>query len=257
MLCIFAQLLDELCGRCNACQQDDVCFRCDVAERLLTAHIDGLQTVVSERCEIEFLVWIQVESLCEDKEVDGKQAVRALGDDDDVGSVLTALWLAQPSCRQEFVVDDESVVVDEQDVDTRLDVSVLIGIVEDDGLRVFRQFVGCQSLDALTPVGIDSYVDMWKLPLDLTGFVADVDGCRLFGGQYEASALTLIASAQYGHLHLVAQQPHEIFHMGCFPRAAHGDVAHRDDGCVEGTAFQDAHFKEMVSQPYHESVAPA
>ena len=44
--------------------------------------------------------------------------------------------------------------------------------------------------------------------------------------------------------------------MGCFPRAAHRDVSHRDDGRVESTAFEDAHFEEMVSQPYHESIAP-
>ena len=153
--------------------------------------------------------------------------MRALGDDDDVGTVLAVQRLAQASCRQQFVVDDEPVVVDEQDIDAGLDIAVLEGIVEQDDIQLLVEFH--ELVDGMTAVFIDRHRNILELLLHLVGLVANLGHGDVGSGDAKTLALALVSPTEYGHAELVFQQLGEIFDMGCLARASDGDVAYSNN----------------------------
>ena len=80
----------------------------------------------------ELLVGIETHGLRDDTVLHGLHVSRTLCDDHDVGPVLALHRLPESSRRQQLVVDDQTMVVDEHDVDARLHITVLEGIVEQD-----------------------------------------------------------------------------------------------------------------------------
>ena len=89
-------------------------------------------------------------------------------------------------------------IIYQQDVDARFDITVLESIVEQyhvDVLLFLLSFVGCQQFDAVASVLIDSHDDILKLLLHLEGFVAYLRHRGLLVGHDESFAFAFISSA--------------------------------------------------------------
>ena len=234
-----------------------MCAFGNLLEREFFAAIEWLQVTVLQCGEEQLLVGIEIEGLGEHPELHRLEVGGAFRDDHDVGPGLSALGLAQPSGRQQLVVDDEPVVVYEQDIDAGLHVAVLVGIVEQDDIGVLGGFIGGQALNAVAALFVDRHIDAGEFLQNLVRLIADITGCALLVGQHVATAFPLVAPAQYRHFHLVVKLADEVFHMRCLAGAPHRDVAHRNDGNVERLAFQDAEFEHLVTDAYADSVEPA
>ena len=117
--------------------------------------------------------------------------------------MLALRGLAKPACRQHTVVDDESVIVDEQDVDARFHVAMLEGIVEQDDVDVVGCLVSGEVVDAIATFLVYRHIGFGELPHHLEGLVANV-GHRGVGISENISLrLPLIASREHRHLYLV------------------------------------------------------
>ena len=206
--------------------------------------------------EEELLVGIEAHGLGDDAELHRFQILRTFRDDHDVGAVLALYRFPESSCRQQLVVDDQTVVVDEQDVDARFHIAVLEGIVEEDDIDVLDVISAGQLIDATSTFLVHGHGDVGKLGLHLVRFVADGADGRIVTGQHKTTGLTLIAPAQNGHLRLIFQQTDEVFHMGGLAGAADGDITDGDDRRAERPAFQDAHLEEQVSETDAQAVEP-
>ena len=206
--------------------------------------------------EEELLIRIEFHGLGDDAELHGLQVLRTFRDNHDVGSVLTLDRFPQPSCRQQGVVDDQSVIVDEQDIDAGLHIAVLEGIVKKNDVSAFRLFSACQMINPPGSLPVYSYCDIGEFGLHLIGLVTDVVDCRILVGQYKTVTHAFVAPAQHGHLGAVFQESYEVFHMGRLASPANGDVSDGNDRHVEGAAFQDAHLKEQVPEPDAQPVKP-
>ena len=147
-------------------------------------------------------------------------------------------------------------VVDEQDVDARFNITMLEGVVEEDDIDVFDVISAGQLLDTPCTFFVYGYGDVWELCFHLVRFVTDGADGRIVTGQHEADGLTLIAPAQHGHLRLIFQQTDQVFHMGGLAGAADGDISDGDDRCAVWPAFQDAHLKEQVPKTDSQAVEP-
>ena len=109
----------------------------------------------------------------------------------------------------------------------------------------------------MTALLVDGNGDVLELLLHLVGLVANLGHRGLVVGLDEPLALALIAPAQHRHIELVLQQTNQILHMRCLARTAYGDVAHADDGYLEGTRLQHPHFKQGVARLHCQAVNPA
>ena len=194
--------------------------------------------------EEELLVGIETHGLGDDTELHWFQILRTLCDNYDVGPILAIHRFPKASCWQQLVVDDQTVIVDEQDIDAWFHISVLEGIVEENDIDILNIFSTGQILDAPCTFPIHSHGDVGELRLHLIWLIPDGADSRVLVCQHKPFGLTLIASAQHGDLRLILQQSDQILHMGCLSRSADGDVTHGDDGNVEGPTFQDTHLKE-------------
>ena len=253
------QVLHHLPGRSDACHEQHMVVRklfqgkTVLNDCLVPEH--GLQGVVAERGEIEVLVGKEIHGLGDDAESHGFEFLRALGNDNHVGTVLAIQGLAQSSGRQQLVVDDETMIVHEQDIDAGLDVAVLEGIVEQHDVDATVD--PYERLDAMHALLVDRHDGLGEFQLHLHRLVSNVACRRTRPGQHEALRLALIAPAEYGHLGLMLQQLDEILDMRGLTSAAHGDVAHRDDGHAEVAALHDSHVKEEIPDAHTQPVEPA
>ena len=207
--------------------------------------------------EEELLVRVKLHGLGDDAELHGLQVLRTFRDDDDVSSVLTLHGFSQSSCRHERVIDHQTVIVDEQNIDAWLHIAVLEGVVEEDDVNAFDAFPVGQFVDASCTFSIHSHRDVGELGLHLIGLVTDVVDRRVLIGQHKPVTLSFVAPTQHSYLRMVFQQSYEVFHMGCLACATNSDVTHGDDRNGEGTAFQDAHLEEQVPEADTEPVEPA
>ena len=251
------QVVNHLFGRCNPREQQHMFVAADVIEFPFTAAVCRHEFAVLQRGEVEFLVGIQVHGFGDDPELHGAQVLGAFGHDDDVGPGLAVAGFSQPACRQQLVVDDETMVIHEQDVDARLDIAVLEGIVEQDHVGFLGFFIVGEPIDAMAAFLVHRHKDVGKLLLHLIGLVSDVLHPRVLVSQHISPTLALVATAENGHLCPMLQQTDKVFHMRGLARAAHGDIAHRDDRGLEAAALQNAQFEQLVSQPHPQSVKPA
>ena len=210
-----------------------------------------------QRGEVERLIGVELHGLRQHAVVDGVQRVGAFRYYNNVGAFFAVNGFAQPSRRQQLIVDNQPVIVDEQNVQSRLHIPVLIGIVEDYDIGVLGGLIVDDMVDAAAPVGIDGNLNVGKFLFHLEGFVTDVAHGGVAVGEDETVSLAFVPPAQYGHLRLALEQSDEILHMGCLSRPADGDVADGNDGSRETPALQDIEFEELVSDAYAESVDAA
>ena len=198
--------------------------------------------------EEQFLIWIEAHGLGDDTELHGLQVFRALRDDHDIRPVFALHRFPQSSCRQEGVVDNQAMVVDEQNVNARLHITVLEGIIEQNDIDILYILSAGQPLDAPCPFLVYGYGDVRELGLHLVWLIADGAGRCFLASQHESAGLALIASAQHGYLGFVFQQPDQILHMRCFTSTSDGDISDRDDRCAIRTALQNTHLEEQVPE---------
>ncbi len=129
--CQGCQVVFQLLGRGYAGQQQHV----GVLQVGQLGHLapglleDAAQCTIFQGGEEELLVGIECHGFRDDAILHGFQLLGTFGHDDDVCPVLAVEGLAQPSRRQQLVIDDESVVVYQQDIDAGFDIAVLEGVI--------------------------------------------------------------------------------------------------------------------------------
>lgn len=229
----------------------------DAVERSSFFSEEPVELVVGQTREIQLLVGEEIHGLCQHPVIDRLKIRRTLGDNHNVGTVLPTLRLAEPSRRQQLIVEDKAMVIDEQDIDARFDIAVLVGVVEEHDIGVASSLVGSEAIDTLAALLVHRDMDLRKLALHLVRLVSYQPHRRIVLCQQIAPALALIAPAEHRHLCLVLQQADEILHMRRFARSAHGDIAHRDDGHTETPASENAQFEELVAKAHAQPVEPA
>ena len=191
---------------------------------------EGGELPVVHAREVELLVGVEVELLADDVEVDGLDGVGAFGDHHDLCPVFAGDRLAEPAGGQEGVVGQQAVAVGQQQVESGLEVAMLVGIVQQDDIHM-GVLEAEQLFHAVAAMLVDADYGLGKLALHLCRFVADVGRRAGRVGQAEASGPTLVAPAQGGHLQaFVLQQPDEVFGVGRLARASYGQVADADGG---------------------------
>ena len=247
----------HLLGRCDTRKQQDIHIRLDVAQRFVVTIIQRFQLIVFQCGEEQLLIRIEVHGPGEHAELHRLEVARTFRDDHDISTVLTLLGLPQHTGGQQLVVDNETVVVNQQDIDAWLDVAMLESIVKQHHIGVLCLLVACETIDAMTTVPVNGDIDIRILLLHLVRLITNHTRRGVLVGQHIARALALVAPAEYCHLRLVLKQTNQILYMRCLARAAHCDVPHRDDGGLEGTAFQHAHLKQLVAESYTDTVEPA
>ena len=131
------QVVRHLLGRGNAGEQKGMMVLQFMKVRRGLGLLEYRQqfTIVDGR-EEQSLVGIEIHGLGDDTILHGFQVLRTLRDNDNVCTVLATQWLAQSASRQQRVVDNQSVVVDQQDVDAGFDITVLEGIVQEDDIDI-------------------------------------------------------------------------------------------------------------------------
>ena len=162
------------------------------------------------RSEIQLLIGIEVHGTLKYAVAHRRCFLRALGDYNDVSPILSFQWFAQAACRQQFVVDNQPMIVNEQYVQSWFNIPMLKGIVKHDDLHVFRCFVIHQSLDSMATIGINGYVSIWKLAVHLVRFIAYLWHRGLSTSHAIATRLSLISATEHGHLKLLAEQVNKV-----------------------------------------------
>ena len=228
-----------------------------VRGRPLALYEDRHQLQVVNAREVQTLVREQVQCFSEDAKLHGLQVLGTLRDDHHVGPVLATERLAQAACGEQLVVDDESVIIDQQDIDARLHVAVLESVVEKDHIHVLRLRIARHAVDALATVAVDGHIGIGKLPLHLVRLIADLVHGRVGLGQHIATALPLVASGEHAHLHPLLEQPDEILHVRGLARATYGDIAHGDDRYVKSLLAKHAKLKQLVAKTHSQTIDPA
>ena len=137
---------------------------------------------------------IEVHGFGQHTEFHRLQIFWTLGDDDDVCSVLTAQRFTQSSCRQHLVVDDQTVIIYQEDVDARFYIPVLESIIEQDDIYVLACLIILQVLDTSCPFCIYSHIDIREFLVHLERFVTYFRHGRTFVGKYITMTFSLIAT---------------------------------------------------------------
>ena len=104
----------------------------------------------------------------------------------------------QSSGRQKLVTFHGTVVIHQQDAQTRLYVAVLKGIIQQDDFRIGCSFRCCQSADTFAAVSVHGDTDVGKLAGHLIRLISDVLHAGGRRGQHEAFRFPLVAPAQHG-----------------------------------------------------------
>jgi len=247
VLRVQTQVEPHLFGHGNAGEQQDGLVVADARQRTFVTAVELPQLAVAEGAEVETLIGHQVQGLLHHAEAHRLDIVGTFRDDDDVGTPFPLLRFAQSARRQQTVVGYHAVIVDKQDIDTRMHVAVLVGIVEQDDVDVARGLVGAQALDAAPPVVVDGHVGRGELLLHLPRFVADFLHGALRPGQYVATRLTLVAAAEYSHAVGLAQQAQQVLRVRCLSRSADAQVADADDGDVVTVRLQYVQVEQGVA----------
>ena len=153
-----------------------------------------LQCIVVDAGEVEFLEWIEIHSLGEYTEFHWFQILWTFGDNHDVGTTLSAQWFAQSSCRQHLIVDDETMVIYQKDIDAWLDIAMLEGIIKQYHIYILGLFVALQVVNASYSFGIYRYVDIRKLLVHLEWLITDIRHFCIFICKYISVALAFVST---------------------------------------------------------------
>ena len=123
------QVVFHLLRRCNASNQQYMIvlqfFLC-----YLLVFEYALWCIIVNAGEVELLERVEVHGLGEYTEFHRLQVLWTFGDNHNVGTVLAAQRFSQSSGRQHLVIDNQSVIIYQQDVDAWLYIAMLEGIIQ-------------------------------------------------------------------------------------------------------------------------------
>ncbi len=72
----------------------------------------------------------------------------------------------------------------------------------------------------------------------------------------KSMTLPFITSTEYRYVHLVFQEPDQIFHVGSLSGAAYCNITYRDDRRAIGVTLQETRLEEHVPEAHPQSVKP-
>ena len=90
---------------------------------------DRLQLTIVNGSEEQLLIGIEAHCLSDDTILHGFEVLGAFGDNHDIRAILSTQWFAQSASRQQCIIDNQSVIIYQQDVDARFDLAMLEGII--------------------------------------------------------------------------------------------------------------------------------
>ena len=196
-LCHWLDVVFHLFGRCNTRQEQHMIVGHSrqgwVFHFFLFIALDflwlqflaveyALWGIIVNAGEVELLERVEVHRLGQHSELHRFQVLRTFGDDHDVGTVLSAQRFAEPSCRHHLVIDDETVIIYQQDVDAWLDIAVLEGIVQQYHIHVLGFPVVLQMVNTSYSFGIYCNIDVLEFLVHLEGFIANLCHLGIFIG---------------------------------------------------------------------------
>lgn len=111
VLGVWLEVDDDLLGRGNASEQQDILIGLNVADGSVFTEIERFQLIVFQGCEVQFLIGEKIHGTCEHSEFHGLEVSRAFRHDHDVCTVLPLLRFPKSSGRQQLVIDNQTVVV--------------------------------------------------------------------------------------------------------------------------------------------------
>ena len=165
-----------------------------VIKRACTFMVNRLQVAILKTCEIELLIREEVQGSCEYSERHRLQVFRALGHYHYVGSCLAFLWFAQTTGRQQLVVDDKSMIINQKDIYTRFYITMLIGIIKEDDISILGCFIGGDAFNSITSVAIHSNTHVLELSVHLVRLITDIPHRGVLISKDESLGLALIAT---------------------------------------------------------------
>jgi hypothetical protein len=104
-------------------------------------------------------------------------------------------------------------VIYQKNVDSRLYVTVLIGIVKKDDICVLCRFIGGYAFNAVTSVAVNGNTHILELAMHLIRLITDIPHRGIIISEDESLGLTLIAARQNSHAIFVMEQADEVFNV--------------------------------------------
>jgi hypothetical protein len=210
---------------------------------------------IVDMAEENLLVGTEAETGDEAVARDGVELFGGFGDDNHAGTTPRGAKLAEVAIGHDVVGEIGLVVLGEEDVDGGFDGAVLVDVIEDNDLR--RKLALEEPTDALDPILADGNGEFGKLAGQHGGLVAQTGGAVAAIVKEEALGVAAVASAEERRLVVRREETKKILDMRGLTSAAHGDVAHRDDGHAEVAALHDSHVKEEIPDAHTQPVEPA
>ena len=156
---------------------------------------DRAYVLVSEGGKIKLLIRKKSHGLSQYTEFHWVEILRAFGYDDYIGTVLSTLGFAKSSGRKKFIINDDTVIINEEDVYTWLDITVLKGIIKENDISRLCFGIICKSVNTFTPFFIHGNEYFRKFFMHLKRLVSDFMHRGMFSCQNIAMAFALISAA--------------------------------------------------------------
>gem|GEM_PF-4077756 len=162
-----------------------------------------MKSLIFKRCKIQLLIRKKVHRLDDNPIFHRLKILRTLCNNDDVCPCLAALRFPKTPGRQKLVIYYQPVIVNKQDVDSRLYVPMLESIIKQNHIGVFSLFIAYNPFNAMTSVLVNGHMHFWKLRLHLEWLVTNILHFCTISGKYVSPTLPFIPTAQDSHFSAV------------------------------------------------------
>ncbi len=212
-----------------------------------------LEILVGIAREKQLLIGEQLKVADKESIIKTGHGVGTLGHDYNVGAVDTSQGLAQASVGEHVVLVERMVELCEHDGGRRFHISMLESIVEQDEVDI--RVKTPQLLNGLDAIFADSHRYLAiKFMVNLIGFVTDIGGFGVGGGEHKSLGLALVTTRKYRNMIIEPESLHEILDVWGLTRAAHGQIADGYHRNVKFVLRQDVVIKHLVAHIGNEAV---
>lgn len=181
VLAIRLNILKQLARGCYTGYQQHIrqrCF-CIVCGLIVEVDIrygislweDGLQRTILQCGEEKVLIGEEVHVALKHAIGHRFHLGRTFRDYHDIGPILAVNGFTQTAGRQKHIVSYDAMIICQQNVDARFDITVLKSIIKQYHINILSLRGGKKGIYTMTPLGIYSHINIWELFVNLIGFV--------------------------------------------------------------------------------------
>ena len=186
------QIVHQLLGRCNACEQHDI-LSAKVSVEDLTCE-NSLWRIIIVRREEQLLIRIQFHRLGYYAELHRIQILRALCNNHYVGPILCPNRLAQAACRQQAVINKQTVIVYQQYINAGLYISVLECVVKQYNIQIQSVTLFCKLINTPGALLVNRHCYIRELLLYLIWLITYHAHWSILIREYKTTAFTFISA---------------------------------------------------------------